>query len=177
MGRGNRKNWKCFSRQRRLAAAEAHIDQFYNYGKNREGSVLFKPTLATEKQFRLTFEGALSYFVGGNPNFSKIMVSQLNHGLRLNGKVWELISSEIRCHGELLLYSCRDRDVKKVEYSFAYTKNDDGELKLFFTDHISLTLELNIAILNFVRRSPYIKLIKQMRLLQKGSFYSSNNDY
>ena len=53
------------------AAAEAHIDQFYNYGKNREGSVLFKPTLAAEKQFRLTFEGALSYFVGGNSNFSE----------------------------------------------------------------------------------------------------------
>ena len=53
------------------AAAEAHIDQFYNYGVDRLGSVLFKPTLAAEKQFRPTFEGALSYFVGGNSNFSE----------------------------------------------------------------------------------------------------------
>ena len=58
------------------------------------GSVLFKPTLA-EKQFRLTFEGHCLTLLEETQTFQKIMVSQLNHGLRLNGKVWELISSEI----------------------------------------------------------------------------------
>ena len=48
------------------ATAEAHINQFYNY---QQGKVLFKPTLAAEKQFRLDFEGALSYFVGGNDHY------------------------------------------------------------------------------------------------------------
>ena len=48
------------------AAAEEHINEFYNY---QEGSVLFKPTLTSEKQFRLDFEGALSYFVGGNESY------------------------------------------------------------------------------------------------------------
>ncbi|MEL7338723.1 MAG: phosphoribosyl-AMP cyclohydrolase, partial [Planctomycetota bacterium] len=42
------------------AAAEAHINEFYNY---QSGTVLFKPTLASQRQFRLDFEGALSYFV------------------------------------------------------------------------------------------------------------------
>ena len=32
------------------AAAEEHINEFYNY---QEGTVLFKPTLTSEKQFRL----------------------------------------------------------------------------------------------------------------------------
>ena len=35
------------------AAAEHHINTFYNY---QEGKVLFKPTLASIKQFRLDFD-------------------------------------------------------------------------------------------------------------------------
>ena len=48
------------------AAAEQHINNFYNY---QQETVLFKPTLVSEKQFRTNFEGALSYFVGGNTNY------------------------------------------------------------------------------------------------------------
>ena len=48
------------------AAATEHINEFCNY---QEGSVLFKPTLAAHIQFRPTFDGALSYFVGGNSAF------------------------------------------------------------------------------------------------------------
>ena len=43
------------------------IDTAYFY---QDGPVLFKPTLATNPQtFRTTKQGALSYFVGGDPNF------------------------------------------------------------------------------------------------------------
>lgn len=43
------------------------INQAYGYD---EGVVLFKPTLTVNPQtFRLTPEGALSYFVGGDPKF------------------------------------------------------------------------------------------------------------
>lgn len=114
------------------AAAEAHIDQFYNYGKDRDGSVLFKPTLAAEKQFRLTFEGALSYFVGGNSNFSE------DHGFAIKpwSKVeWESMGTHIIGNmavamGNYYFTVVGTGDVVKVEYSFAYTKNDDGELKI-----------------------------------------------
>jgi hypothetical protein len=44
------------------AAARAHIEQFYAYDGH---TVLFKPTLASEDQFRGDFDEALSYFVGG----------------------------------------------------------------------------------------------------------------
>ena len=61
-GEGIVKIGKVFTEQGdyKTAAAE-HIHEFYNY---QEGSVLFKPTLTSQKQFRLDFDGALSYFVG-----------------------------------------------------------------------------------------------------------------
>ncbi len=48
-------------------AAVAAIEDLYNYDN---GPVLFKPTLAQEPhRFRTTEEGAIAYFVGGNPDF------------------------------------------------------------------------------------------------------------
>ena len=43
--------------------ARDHVDTLYAYGLT---SVLFKPTLAAEQQFRSTFDDALSYFVASN---------------------------------------------------------------------------------------------------------------
>ena len=71
------------------AAAEEHINEFYNYD---EGAVLFKPTLTSQKQFRLDFEGALSYFVGGNSNYPE------DHGFAIkpwSNVQWENIGTKI----------------------------------------------------------------------------------
>ena len=43
------------------ARAKEHINTLYAYGF---ADVLFKPTLAAEKQFRGTFDDALDYFIG-----------------------------------------------------------------------------------------------------------------
>jgi hypothetical protein len=49
------------------AFATKVLTEAYNYDK---GTVFFKPTLAYGKNtFRPTKEGALAYFVGGNPEF------------------------------------------------------------------------------------------------------------
>jgi hypothetical protein len=49
------------------AVAEKILSDYYDYD---EGNILFKPTLASGAQtFRLTKACALSYFVGGNPDF------------------------------------------------------------------------------------------------------------
>jgi hypothetical protein len=49
------------------AVADRLIDDLYDY---KEGTVFFKPTLAfNPNAFRSTKEGALSYFIAGNPNF------------------------------------------------------------------------------------------------------------
>jgi hypothetical protein len=44
------------------------INKAYDYNNQ---PVLFKPTLTSKSMFRTTFEGALSYFVGGNSKFSE----------------------------------------------------------------------------------------------------------
>merc|ERR1719387_2373449 len=46
-----------------VQAATDHINTLYAYGLS---TVLFKPTLAAEEQFRDTFDKALSYFVASN---------------------------------------------------------------------------------------------------------------
>jgi hypothetical protein len=49
------------------SVAEKVLSEGYDYD---DGKVLFKPTLTSGDQtFRMTKEGALAYFVGGNPNF------------------------------------------------------------------------------------------------------------
>ena len=52
-----------------VKAAKEHIDDLYGYD---ESKVLFKPTKATDPQFRASKEEALSYFVGGDDNYPKI---------------------------------------------------------------------------------------------------------
>lgn len=67
------------------AAAINHIDELYGYNL---GQVLFKPTLASVKQFRTDKEGALSYFIGGNANYPE------DHGFAIkpwSGVRWEKI--------------------------------------------------------------------------------------
>jgi len=111
------------------AAAKEHIDEFYNY---QEDSVLFKPTLAAEKQFRPTFDGALSYFVGGNNDFSE------DHGFAIkpwSAVRWESLGTKVIGNmaiamGNYFFTPAEGGDEVKVEYSFAYTKNSAGELKI-----------------------------------------------
>lgn len=66
------------------AVAKAMIKAAYNYD---EGIVLFKPTIAAAIPFRTTFEGALSYFVGGDPNFPE------DTGFATKG--WKSVSFEV----------------------------------------------------------------------------------
>ncbi|MFO7880623.1 MAG: hypothetical protein R6V52_11355 [Bacteroidales bacterium] len=111
------------------AAATEHINEFYNY---QEGTVLFKPTLASEKQFRKDFDGALSYFVAGDENYPE------DHGFAIkpwSDVRWENIGTKIGdemavAMGNYYFTPAEGGDDVKVEYSFAYTKDNDGELKI-----------------------------------------------
>ena len=110
-------------------AAIQHINNFYNYD---EGSVLFKPTLASEKQFRTDFEGALSYFIGDDENYSEDKGFAINPWSNVR---WENIGTKINGNmavamGNYFFTPADGGDEVKVEYSFAYTKNEEGELKI-----------------------------------------------
>jgi hypothetical protein len=114
-------------------AAIEHINEFYNY---QEGNVLFKPTLASVKQFRTDFQGALSYFVGGNENYPE------DHGFAVkpwSAVRWENIGTKIIGNmaiamGNYYFKPAKGGDEVKVEFSFAYTKNKDGKLKIILHD-------------------------------------------
>ena len=98
-------------------AATEHINNFYNY---QEGTVLFKPTLTSEKQFRTDFQGALSYFIGGDENYPE------DHGFAIkqwSSVRWENIGTKI--YGEVAVamgnyYFTPEKggNEVKVEYSF-----------------------------------------------------------
>ncbi len=114
-------------------AATEHINSFYNY---QESSVLFKPTLTSEKQFRTDFQGALSYFIGGDENYTE------DHGFAIkpwSNVRWENIGTKIIGNmavamGNYYFTPAKGGDEVKVEYSFAYTKDKDGKLKIILHD-------------------------------------------
>jgi hypothetical protein len=111
------------------AAATEHINMFYNY---QEGTVLFKPTLASEKQFRTDFQGALSYFVGGNESYHE------DHGFAIkpwSAVRWENVGTKIFgdvaiAMGNYFFTPAKGGDDVKVEYSFVYKKDKEGKLKI-----------------------------------------------
>ncbi len=112
-----------------VAAAREHIDRFYGYDL---GPVLFKPTLASQKQFRTDVEGALSYFVAGNPSYPE------DHGFALKpwrDVRWEsaginLLDDVALAMGNYYFFPDDGSPAVKVEYSFVYTRDDKGALRI-----------------------------------------------
>ena len=115
------------------AAAIEHINKFYNY---QEGTVLFKPTLTSVKQFRTDFPGALSYFIGGDDSYSE------DHGFAIkpwSSVRWENIGTKIYgdvavAMGNYYFTPAKGGDDVKVEYSFVYVINEEGNLKIILHD-------------------------------------------
>lgn len=115
------------------AVANTAIDDLYDYA---EGTVFFKPTLAFGKNaFRSTKRGALSYFVGGNPDFPEDTGFALKHWV----KVWydnNAAENGIQIHGDLAitmgnvyLRNAADEEVM-VDKTFVFRRCSDGRLRL-----------------------------------------------
>jgi len=109
-------------------AAEDHIDTLYAF---QSGPVLFKPTKAAVVQFRLTREGALSYFVAGNDKFPE------DHGFAI--QPWTKVRFENAAtyiHGDYAVamgnyfFTQLDGEEVKVEYTFGYIKDENGKLRI-----------------------------------------------
>ncbi len=114
-------------------AALEHLKKFYDY---EDGAVLFKPTMAAEKQFRTDLQSALSYFIAGDENYPE------DHGFAL--KPWSSVRWEncgIKIIGNIALAMgnyyfklLSEGDEVKVEYSFVFIKKDDCRLKILLHD-------------------------------------------
>jgi len=111
------------------ALAENVIDGAYAY---QMGAVLFKPTLTVNPQtFRTTRAGALSYFVGGDPSFSK------DTGFALKG--WKKCEPEnvaIFIDGNSAItmgkvhFTDEDGKVTTVDKTWGFVKDDAGQLRI-----------------------------------------------
>ena len=107
------------------------IDSLYAYDHEE---VLFKPTLASDNQFRLSRTGALSYFIGGNNQFKE------DEGFAIKGwtKIrWENAGHKIYndiavCMGNYF-FSIDNSEPLKVEFTIVL-KKIDGRLKLILHD-------------------------------------------
>ncbi len=108
------------------AAATSHIEQFYAYG---DRPVLFKPTLASEDQFRGDFDAAHSDFVGGNFSEDNGFASAPYTNVR-----WEpegiVINGETAMTMGNYYFMTTDGTEVKVEYTFGVERMDDGDLKI-----------------------------------------------
>jgi len=119
-----------------VAAAKQAAGELYGYGHT---DVLFKPTKASEAQFRPKAADAMSYFVGhtaveggytedsgfainGGKGWSDVVFN--NHAIELQGKVAFAM-------GNYNFTSAEDGSKTKVEYTFGYKKNDDGKMRIF----------------------------------------------
>jgi len=118
------------------ALAEKVIDSAYGYNY---GAVLFKPTLAGGAQtFRTTREGALAYFVGGNPSYPD------DKGFGIKGwKKVEFVNKAIFRSGSLALsvgnvmFTDKSGTVTTVDKTFAFYKGWDRKLRII-AHHSSL---------------------------------------
>lgn len=110
------------------AIAVKHVEHLYAYDL---GQVLFKPTMASNEQFRPTFEGALSYFVASNG------VCKEDSGFAIKG--WTAVRFEnagvitnkasATAMGNYF-FTGPDGSETKVEYTFGYVLDEEGKLRI-----------------------------------------------
>lgn len=118
------------------ALAQKVIDEAYGYDL---GVVLFKPTLTEGKQtFRTTEEGALSYFVGGNPKFPS------DSGFALKGwRKVEIQNAGILITGNMattqgnVLVTDKNGKVTTVDKTWQFLKDNTGKIRIM-VHHSSL---------------------------------------
>ena len=110
------------------------INSLYDF---KNGPVQFKPTKASEFQFRNDFDSALSYFIGSNPSFAE------DAGFALNPWVdVEFKNDSINVFDNLGLamgnyfFTDLKGEKTKVEYSFVYKR--EGESLKIILHHSSL---------------------------------------
>lgn len=110
------------------ALARDHIETLYAYGLC---PVLFKPTLAKDKPFRRTIEEALSYFVASNsacPEDKGFAIKGWTH-VRFDD-VDVVVNGAMAMSMGNYFFTAPDGSEQKVEFSFGYVLDDDGNLRI-----------------------------------------------
>lgn len=119
--------------------AEQHIKELYAYDNSK---VLFKPTLASDDQFRETYNQALSYFVGGEVKEDKGFAIRPWTKVRFGEQEIITDSDSAIAMGNYYFTPQGEDTETKVEYTFAYMKDDEGNLRIN-VHHSSLPYQNN----------------------------------
>ena len=107
--------------------ASIFVKEFYAFGLCE---VLFKPTLASEKQFRYTYDDALSYFVGGSIGEDKGFALKPWKKIRFSERKIIIFEENALSMGNYFFQSFADSDELKVEFTFGYIKNNEENLSI-----------------------------------------------
>lgn len=109
-------------------ATDEFLDKLYAY---ELVDVLFKPTLASVIQFRLSKESAKSYFIGGNPDFPEDRGFALNPWTNIR---FENIGFLFEVHISMAMGNYFLTDLKgdktKVEYTMGFIRDQSDNLKI-----------------------------------------------
>lgn len=105
------------------------IQDMYGYDLS---SVLFKPTLASDDQFRSSFDAALSYFVGGNEAYPEDKGFAIKPYTKVTFDNTGIINNSCRMAVAMgnYFFTAVDGSETKVEYTFAYVKDETGKLRI-----------------------------------------------
>ncbi len=110
-------------------AAKEHIQNLYGYDLSL---VLFKPTLASDHQFRETFDAALSYFVAGNETYPEDKGFALAPYVKVRWENSGIIN--YTCNMAIAMgnyyFTKTDGEEVKVEYTLGYVKDINGRLRI-----------------------------------------------
>ena len=111
------------------------INKMYDY---ENGIVQFKPTKASDSQFRVDIKAALSYFIGSDSDFNEDKGFALKPWVKVDFENNSInIINNIAIAMGNYFFTDNDGGKTKVEYSFVYKKNDIGDLKIIL-HHSSL---------------------------------------
>ena len=114
--------------------ASVFVKQFYAFDISE---VLFKPTLASKKQFRYTYNDALSYFIGGSIAEDKGFALKPWKKIRFSERKIIIFEENALSMGNYFFQSFNDNNEVKVEYTFGYIK-DNNENLLINLHHSSI---------------------------------------
>ena len=107
--------------------AATHIRTLYAYDQSE---VLFKPTLASDDQFREDFDGALSYFVTGIVEEDKGFAIRPWSKVRFGEQQIITDSDSATAMGNYYFTPVGETEETKVEYTFGYMRDKDGNLRI-----------------------------------------------
>jgi len=131
------------NQEERKIYTQNFVDEQYDFDTKE---VLFKPTKAGMQQFRITREGAISYFIGSNSNYNEDQGFALQPWTHVRFENAAIIFEENRAiaMGNYFFTDIHGLETK-VEYTFGYSELSSGELKID-VHHSSLPFNLGVSV-------------------------------